>query len=97
VLVGNPMNPPIAENAVPESKDRISELGYMERGAKASLGTALKAGLILGTEEPAWAHMMEDRNLASHTYNLAFAEEVSKRIIDSYASTLRSLLSRLKS
>ncbi len=72
-------------------QDRITDLGYSERGPKPTLSAGLKAGLIPTSQEATWATMLEDRNLASHVYNQAFAEELVGRIRQTHAGALEDL------
>jgi nucleotidyltransferase substrate binding protein (TIGR01987 family) len=78
-------------------QDRIVELGYAERGPKLTLSASLQAGLIPVAEENTWAQMLEDRNLATHIYNVAFAEELVARIEQTHLSSLERLVVRLGS
>lgn len=73
-------------------QDRIAELGYTERGPKPTLSAGLKARLIPISQEATWATMLEDRNLAFHIYNQAFAEELVARIRKTHANALQDLL-----
>jgi nucleotidyltransferase substrate binding protein (TIGR01987 family) len=72
-------------------QDRISALGYAERGPKPVLSAGLKAGLIPVVLEETWAKMLEDRNLASHVYNQAYAEELVGRIRQTHVAALELL------
>lgn len=48
-------------------------------------------------DEANYLRMLEDRNETSHTYNKAFAEEISGRIVQSYVRLFEILLGKLKS
>jgi nucleotidyltransferase substrate binding protein (TIGR01987 family) len=76
-------------------QDRIAELGYTERGPKPTLSVSLKAGLIPVAEEPVWAQMLEDRNLAIHTYNEQLAKEIASRVMSTHLPVLEEMVKRL--
>ena len=60
---------------------------------KDSLRSAFQLGLI--GEDPLWLQMLDDRNLTSHTYNLATAEAIYSHLPD-YARLIRGALVELK-
>lgn len=53
--------------------------------------------LIAEDESGAWALMLRDRNLASHTYNAALADEIVERLLGSYLPCFRSTIARVRS
>jgi nucleotidyltransferase substrate binding protein (TIGR01987 family) len=77
------------------AQDRVTDLGYAERGPKPVLSAALKSGLIQLEDEDAWSTMLEDRNLASHVYDERFARDLARRISETHLPALTSLMDRL--
>jgi nucleotidyltransferase substrate binding protein (TIGR01987 family) len=58
-------------------------------GSRDTLRLAFRVGLIHDGE--AWLRMVQDRNLTSHTYNRATAEQVSREVEDRYLACFREL------
>ena len=58
-------------------------------GSRDTLRLAFRVGLIRDGE--AWLAMVQDRNLTSHTYNRATAEQVSQQVEDRYLPCFREL------
>jgi nucleotidyltransferase substrate binding protein (TIGR01987 family) len=58
-------------------------------GSRDTLRLAFRVGLIHDGE--AWLRMVQDRNLTSHTYNRATAEQVSREVEDRYLACFRDL------
>jgi len=58
-------------------------------GSRDTLRLAFRVGLIHDGE--AWLRMVQDRNLTSHTYNRATAEQVSREVEDRYLPCFREL------
>ena len=58
-------------------------------GSRDTLRLAFRVGLIHDGE--AWLRMVQDRNLTSHTYNRATAEQVSSEVEDRYLPCFREL------
>lgn len=77
-------------------QEKVGELGYSERGPKPVLSAALQAKLIDVADEPHWAQMLQDRNLASHVYDAQFAEQLSARISGTHLRLLQQVLGRLQ-
>ena len=64
-------------------KDFIAEQGTtMIYGSKDATREAFQLGLI--TDGEGWMEMIRSRNESYHTYNEKTAEEISKKILDSY-------------
>ncbi len=64
-------------------KDFIVEQGTTKiYGSKDATREAFQLGLI--TDGEGWMEMIRSRNESSHTYNEKTAEEISKKILDSY-------------
>ncbi|MFT5206305.1 MAG: nucleotidyltransferase substrate binding protein (TIGR01987 family) [Candidatus Omnitrophota bacterium] len=55
-----------------------------------------KQGLFKSTEEQALLGMLRDRSLMSHVYKESLANEVAKRIQETYIQTLQKVLSALQ-
>ena len=58
-------------------------------GSRDTLRLAFRVGLIDDGE--AWLRMVQDRNLTSHTYNRATAEQVSREVEERYLPCFREL------
>jgi nucleotidyltransferase substrate binding protein (TIGR01987 family) len=62
---------------------------------------ALMAGVglhfITAEEGPHWSQMLRDRNLTSHTYNAAVADQILERLLRDYLPAFRAALARLRS
>ena len=56
----------------------------------------VKELLPAGTES-SWMAMIRSRNLTSHTYNPALAEEIAQLIANQYGKELKSLQQELRS
>jgi nucleotidyltransferase substrate binding protein (TIGR01987 family) len=52
--------------------------------------------LIAPVEEETWLHMLQDRNLTSHTYNQLLADEIVQRILGAYMPCYTVTMSRLR-
>jgi uncharacterized protein YutE (UPF0331/DUF86 family) len=52
--------------------------------------------LIDDEERDAWSQMLRDRNLSSHTYNAALADEIVDRLLRSYLPCFRSTLVNIR-
>lgn len=62
-----------------------------------ALQAGRKMGLIEANDEPHWAQMLHDRNLTSHTYIKALADEVFERIQSSYHGCFARALDAVRS
>lgn len=71
-----------------------AEEGVVVRSPKAALAHALQSGWARGEET--WFRMLEARNLSSHTYDEAVAEELAAEI-PAFVAPLRSLADALGS
>ncbi|MBM5818264.1 MAG: nucleotidyltransferase [Cyanobacteria bacterium K_Offshore_surface_m2_239] len=58
-------------------------------GSRDTLRLAFRVGLIRDGE--GWLRMVQDRNLTSHTYNRATAEEVSRQVGERYLPCFQEL------
>ena len=58
-------------------------------GSRDTLRLAFRVGLIDDGE--AWLRMVQDRNLTSHSYNRATAEQVSREVEERYLPCFREL------
>lgn len=61
---------------------------------KAVLKTAYETGYI--EDEDVWVHILEDRNLMSHTYNMELSERIATDICNKYGKAINTLLKTLK-
>jgi nucleotidyltransferase substrate binding protein (TIGR01987 family) len=61
---------------------------------------ALMAGVglhfITSKESAHWSQMLRDRNLTSHTYNAAVADQILERLLRDYLPAFRAALARLR-
>lgn len=74
-------------------KDFLESQGVAELfGAKNVAREAFKAGLIEDGE--VWLHMIESRNLTSHTYNEETTQQILKAIKDDYFESFQALFYR---
>lgn len=64
-------------------------------GSRDAVREAFNKGLIIGGE--GWMHMIRSRNLTSHTYNQAVADEIAEHIVQSYFPLFQSFLARMQS
>ena len=63
-------------------------------GSRDTLREAFRLGLIEAGHT--WMLMIQDRNLTSHTYNPALAEEIAQLIANQYGKELQSLQQELR-
>ena len=75
----------------------VSAYGARAPTPKQAFSAAMKQGWISTADEALWLKMIDDRNLTSHTYRQALADEVLERIVKSYLGQFESLLSRMRS
>jgi nucleotidyltransferase substrate binding protein (TIGR01987 family) len=76
-------------------KDFLENEGYDEvKNSKQTIRTAFKAELISDAEQ--WMEMIQNRNLASHTYNAVILEETVVYIHDEFFPLVRKLYEDLK-
>ena len=58
-------------------------------GSKDTIREAFAVGLIEDGET--WMEMIRDRNLSSHTYNIAIADAIVGRVINTYIHSFKKL------
>jgi nucleotidyltransferase substrate binding protein (TIGR01987 family) len=77
----------------------IQKYARTEGVEAASPRRAIEAGIHLGLigsdKEATWLSMMADRNLTTHTYQEAVAQQVCARIVGRYTGAFRELIDRL--
>jgi nucleotidyltransferase substrate binding protein (TIGR01987 family) len=74
----------------------LERQGHECGGPRPTLKKAFAEGLIPTAEEADnWLRMLEDRNLTSHAYDQALAEEIHRRIVRDYASLLGAMSRRI--
>lgn len=71
-------------------------LGLRAPSPKQAFSVAMAQGWIKSKDESKWLRMLEDRNLTSHTYKQAIANEVLNRISSDYIPLFEDLLAQLK-
>ena len=75
-------------------KDYLEEQGYLElRSPRAALKKGFEIGLI--EDGHGWMQALEDRNLTSHTYDEATADQVLALVRERYHPLLVALRQRL--
>ena len=62
-------------------------------GSRDAVREAFSKGLV--DDGGGWMEMIGSRNLSSHTYNQAVADEIVARILDSYFALFESFLARM--
>jgi hypothetical protein len=79
---------------------RRGKAGLIQAFEATSPREALIAGvqlhLITNEESDAWSQMLRDRNLSSHTYNAALADEIVDRLLGSYLPCFRATIERTR-
>jgi len=76
-------------------KDFLENRGVSNMfGSKDATRAAFKSGLIENGE--AWMHMIESRNLTTHTYNEATAAKIVSAVIGVYFAEFQSFQTRLE-
>ena len=77
-------------------KDYLTEKGIVGLiGSKDATRSAFKNGLVEDGED--WMKMIEDRNLTSHTYDLAIAEAVVHDILHRFYPAFKKLAEKFSS
>jgi nucleotidyltransferase substrate binding protein (TIGR01987 family) len=77
-------------------KDYLAEQGYTTLiGSKDTTRQAFKSGLVSDGE--IWMEMIKARNLTSHTYDEALADEVLDSITDKFFPAFKSLTEKFTS
>lgn len=80
-----------------KSIQKIAGMQGVEIGSpKAAFSFALQNAWIQTNEESKWIQLLKDRNLTSHTYQEALAQEVLGRIQRDYIGMFQSLLAELE-
>lgn len=75
----------------------LERQGYECGGPRPSIKKAFAEKLIPSAEEAdLWFQMLEDRNLTSHAYDKALAEEIYERIVRDYAPLLGTMAQRIQ-
>jgi nucleotidyltransferase substrate binding protein (TIGR01987 family) len=76
-------------------KDYLEEQGFIDvKSPRAAIKKAFETGLV--TDGHNWLKALEDRNLTSHTYDEATANQVVELIRNSYYPLLAALNQELK-
>lgn len=70
--------------------------GLEAASPREALIAGVKLHLITNGEADTWSRMLRDRNLSSHTYNAALADEIVERLLGSYLACFRATLERTK-
>jgi nucleotidyltransferase substrate binding protein (TIGR01987 family) len=70
-------------------------MGQMTPSPKQAFTFGMSQGWILQSDEARWLQMIRDRNLTSHTYRQAIADEVLGRIQADYIELFDQLLKKL--
>jgi nucleotidyltransferase substrate binding protein (TIGR01987 family) len=73
-----------------------ADAGLEALSPRESLLVGVKLHLITGSERETWSQMLRDRNLSSHTYNAALADEIVARLLGSYLECFRVTLVRVR-
>ena len=60
-------------------------------GSRDAVREAIVRELLSPGSEPTWMAMIRSRNLTSHTYNPALAQEIAELIVERYAPALQEL------
>ena len=66
-------------------------------GSRDAVREAVVKELLPAGTESSWMAMIRSRNLTSHTYNPALAEEIAQLIANQYGKELKSLQQELRS
>ena len=66
-------------------------------GSRDATRQAFKNNLIDSADGDVWMEMIVSRNNTSHTYNKATADDISAKIINSYATLFLKLLTKFES
>lgn len=72
------------------------EAGLEAASPREALAAGVKLHLIEIGESSDWAQMLRDRNLTSHTYNAAVADEILERLLAAYLPRFRVTHARVK-
>jgi len=72
------------------------EAGIDAASPREALVAGVKLHLVSGEESGAWAQMLRDRNLSSHTYNAPLADEIVQRLLADYLPCFRSTIERAR-
>ena len=65
-------------------------------GSRDAVREAVVRELLPAGTESSWMAMIRSRNLTSHTYNPALAEEITQLIVTQYGKELQSLQQELR-
>ena len=73
-------------------KDFLTDQGASGvSGSRDAVREAIVRELLSPGSEPTWMAMIRSRNLTSHTYNPALAQEIAELIVERYAPALQEL------
>lgn len=72
------------------------DAGLEASSPREALIAAAKLHLVTSEESDAWSQMLRDRNLSSHTYNAALADEIVERLLGSYLACFRASIERIR-
>jgi nucleotidyltransferase substrate binding protein (TIGR01987 family) len=73
-------------------KDFLADQGASGvSGSRDAVREAIVRELLSPGSEPTWMAMIRSRNLTSHTYNPALAQEIAELIVERYAPALQEL------
>jgi nucleotidyltransferase substrate binding protein (TIGR01987 family) len=72
------------------------DAGLEAASPREALQAGAKLHLIAADEIDDWSQMLQDRNLTSHTYNVAIADEILARLLARYLPRFRATHARLR-
>ena len=72
------------------------EAGLEAASPRESLAAGVKLHLIEVGESGDWSQMLRDRNMTSHTYNAAVADEILERLLSRYLPRFRASRARVE-
>lgn len=72
------------------------DAGLEAASPREALQAGAKLHLIAVDEIDDWSQMLRDRNVTSHTYNVAVADEIVTRLLARYLPCFRSTRARLR-
>lgn len=72
------------------------DAGLEAASPREALIAGVKLHLIATEESGSWAQMLRDRNLSSHTYNAALADEIVQRLLADYLPCFRATIGRAR-
>lgn len=75
---------------------KAGQEGVVIASPKKAFQWALQNGWIKASEEAVWIQILSDRNLTSHTYRAAMAQQVSKNVMSLYLEPFKKMLINMK-